>query len=456
MDQPLVFGNNTVVLQQQHGLRYRNHYYGKTKRRIAATDNNTQRCGKVPTKRTMTMCTGDDCDRTYYLYLPPVACANNIGTLPLVFAVHCLGCTPATMMHWIEIAEAYHFVLAIPEGLHESFNGQHCCGYALAHEVDDVGFLQAIIQELDQEFPFVSSDLTYALGWSNGGYLVSYAARLFRAIAPISGYEVDVTSNPDRSTAVFLHHAQDDHFVRPTGCCTDSSMPSCCCQLSTYMDTCTSVELKMQEWASSTLNDCRGDSSDGSTALTPRITLEQPGAVTCYMYSKCRANTTYCIHQNKGHFNNPSFQAAFPMANDIADFFARHACQVFGGGQWTMDSDRDQSRCVCPAGATTTMTTSSQTQKYCPPAVVEGNSSSSTGFQSSEFTSPSPSFAAAVEQEGALLQERARGHGLATLSICLLATLSVLFMLYYFYQSSRRRTTYKGFDRVSTVELRSM
>ena len=446
--------NDTAVIQYQDGLRH--HNYGKSKRRRTTAQAKNRECGGDALQRLLSMkngCTGDDCDRTYYLYLPLAACDNggDIEILPLVFAIHCLGCTPSTMLHWIAIAEANRFVLVIPEGLQNSFNGQRCCGYALEQKVDDVGFLQAIIQELDQQIPFVSSDLTYALGWSNGGYLVSYAARLFRAIAPISGYEVDITPNPDRPTAIFLHHAQDDDFVRPTGCCTDESMPSCCCQLSTYMETCTSVELKMQEWASSALNDCR-DSSSGAV-LTPQVTTDQPDAVTCYTYPDCQANTTYCIHQHKAHFNRPSFQAAFPMANEIAHFFARHACETYGGGQWIIDTSTGRWRCLCPG--TTSSTTVSQTQKYCPP--WEGISSNTATKPSlTTPSSPPPSFAADVEQEGATLHETSSGNRVTLFSFSLISGGLFLLMVHFIYNSSRRRAKYKVFGKVSTVELRSM
>lgn len=39
----------------------------------------------------------NDCHRIYHLYFPQIVCENDksldqIGTLPLVFAVHCYGC----------------------------------------------------------------------------------------------------------------------------------------------------------------------------------------------------------------------------------------------------------------------------------------------------------------------------------------------------------------------------
>jgi len=300
-----------------------------------------------------------DCDRTYYLYLPSsVTCSKNNnavvvgndsstgggGRLPLVFAVHCLGCSPQTMMYWVDIAEKYQFVLAIPEGLQNSFNAQHCCGHALDNNVDDVGLLKAMIQELTVDvLPNVlSTNLTYAWGWSNGGYMVSYASHLFRGIAPISGYQVDLFNFEDherKPIAIFLHHSQDDPFVRITGCCSNASMPHCCCGISdTSGDTCTSVQTKMQEWASDSINGCHGE---------PLVIRDEPDVVTCYTYPNCLANTTYCVHQHKGHFNRPSLEKVFPMSDEIAEFFARDACQANGHGQWIERGGDGPSRCIC-------------------------------------------------------------------------------------------------------------
>jgi len=371
-----------------------------------------------------------DCEREYYLYLPSAACDNGattIGTLPLVFAVHCLGCSAETMMHWTEIAEQRHFVLAIPVGLENSFNAQHCCGYALEQDVDDVGFLQAVIHELEDEFLFVSSDLAYALGWSNGGYMVSYAARFFRGIAPISGYQVDLKNRKDRPTAIFLHHAHDDMSVRATGCCTNASMPRCCCGISSFTDTCTSVEAKMQEWASMDVNGCQGGKRDGaSTPAVPQITMSKPDTVTCYTYNECTANTSYCIHQHKGHFNRPSFDAAFPMSMEIANFFARNACNAYGSGRWMEES----SRCVCQKRTDGL----NLGQKYCTPLQEDENNSML--LPPTSLPPDAPHFYRFI------------------LVVLVLIPIGVLGMLYYYIYVRKR--VYKGFDKVSTVELRTL
>jgi len=405
------------------------HYYWPGQR-STATEGTSYTCDGGTALRNLNMnnCT-HDCDRQYYLYLPSAACDNSttIGTLPLVFAVHCLGCSAETMMHWTEIAEQYHFVLAMPEGLQSSFNAQHCCGYALEEKVDDVGFLQVIIHELEKEFSFVSSDLAYALGWSNGGYMVSYAARLFRAIAPISGYQVDLNNRKDRPTAIFLHHAQDDKFVRATGCCTNASMPRCCCGISSFTDTCTSAEAKMQEWASMDVNGCQGNNGNSASVLPiPQITVAKPDAVTCYTYKNCAANTTYCIHQHKGHFNRPSFDAAFPMSMEIADFFARNACNAYGHGRWMEET----SRCICQEGTDG----AKLEQKYCTPP--QGDDNIPTLLPPTSSLSEAP-------------------HDFRFVLILLvLIPIGALGMLYYYINSRKR--VYKGFDKVSTVELRTL
>jgi hypothetical protein len=43
-----------------------------------------------------------------------------------------------------------------------------------------------IIQELSYDFPFLSSEMTYTMGWSDGGYLVSYSVpwQAFCAMPP--------------------------------------------------------------------------------------------------------------------------------------------------------------------------------------------------------------------------------------------------------------------------------
>jgi len=287
------------------------------------------------------------CLRDYDLYIPSAACErehyHQTNVLPLVVAVHCFGCNSKDMHYLADYAEYYSFILVIPWGIGGSFNAEQCCGEALEHNVDDVGFFDSLIGDLSLRWHgnLVSPELVYGFGWSNGGYMVVNAAHLFRAIAPVSGYQVYedpaqglsnlVEQIAHRPIGLFLHHSRDDQKVAITGCCTDASMPECCCGLSRFVDQCQPMTDFVDIFAK-TLNHCEGE---------PTLTLEQSytserAKVTCYQAGdNCWTNTTYCIHDHRGHFNRPSLGEAFPMMNDVSDFFARDACETVGGGSWS-------------------------------------------------------------------------------------------------------------------------
>jgi poly(3-hydroxybutyrate) depolymerase len=370
---------------------------------------------------------GKDCEREYILYIPCSASEAEMDTLPLVFAMHCLGCTPQTMMHWVDVAKRYQFVLAIPKGIKSSFNAQNCCGHALEQNVDDVGFLTAIISELSAQYAFISPEITYAMGWSNGGYMVMYAAHLFRAIAPISGFQVDPKVPLVRPTPLFMHHAVDDSFVRITGCCTDSSMPTCCCGISSFLEQCSSAEDKFREW-SQQINHCQND--DNNMVQTTISNKD----VTCITSSGhgCQANTTFCTHQHGGHFNSPSFSGAFPMTLDIAEFFARDACSIHGGtwsGSSSSSSSTSDTRCACPPN---------RKGDYCLVRSEEKVDKHHEAFPVD----------ASIDGNNTIVN----GLGMFFIIGIFLVAGSLLFLI----KSRQRKRRYHGFGKVSTVELSTM
>ena len=301
-------------------------------------------------------------ERTYFLYIPSSLCSSpdttngdeaqaadlQSDTVPIVFVLHCFGCTAKTMMHMTKISDTYSFVMVIPEGISSSWNSKYCCGYALDNGIDDVGFLSRIIETVESDTDgLVSKDAAYGIGWSNGGYMVTYAAGLFRAIAPISGHIYDVQEDihpartADSATAIFMHHSANDPYVRMAGCCTDSSMPKCCCGISQHVNACISAEGVLRSWAV----DVNGCASDSAMSLSME---DNSRGVTCHTIGGvgCRANSTICVHSTEAHFNKPSFEAAFKMHDEIGDFFARDACSI-NAGTWSAE-DR---RCKCDSAS---------------------------------------------------------------------------------------------------------
>jgi len=120
----------------------------------------------------------DGHERTYRLYVPR---ATPDGPMPLFIGLH--GGTGwadqlARTDHIEGLAESNGFVVVHPDGVKVAggpcgvWNGGMCCGVAARDEIDDVAFVDALIDEIsaDQE---IDPHRTFAYGHSNGG-IMSY------------------------------------------------------------------------------------------------------------------------------------------------------------------------------------------------------------------------------------------------------------------------------------------
>lgn len=167
--------------------------------------------------------------------------------------------------------------------------------------------------------------------------MVTHAAKLFRSIAPIAGYQYDVDkdvvfdgTNGNLLTGLFHHHSRDDPVVRFDGCCEQSvQVQSCCCGISARNDQCISAEMNLMNWGRE-INKCTG-------TLVPFHNVESQN--TCYTYESCQANTVLCIYENQGHFSRFWFPT---MKDEIGHFFARDACSL-QGGEWSSK----EKKCSC-------------------------------------------------------------------------------------------------------------
>ena len=120
---------------------------------------------------------------------------------------------------WNDVADAEGFLVAYPDGRNGSWNaGGGCCGAAADEDVDDVGFVDALIDSL-VEAENIDPARVYVTGMSNGAML-SYALACetdtVAAIAPVAGTMLADCTGP--SPVSVLHvHGTDDTTVRFEG-----------------------------------------------------------------------------------------------------------------------------------------------------------------------------------------------------------------------------------------------
>jgi polyhydroxybutyrate depolymerase len=115
--------------------------------------------------------------------------------VPALFCIHGLDQNPVmfcldTGVAWPAKADQEGFVVIMPNGYMNSWNGGTCCGSAASTGLDDVSLMRAIFAEVGTH---VNIDLgrVYATGLSNGAYmsyrLACEASDLFVAVAPSAG-----------------------------------------------------------------------------------------------------------------------------------------------------------------------------------------------------------------------------------------------------------------------------
>lgn len=163
-------------------------------------------------------------ERSYLLYVPPSVDWNQ--PLPLVLVFH--GGTgnaknAAQMTGFNALADQHGFLVVYPNGTGRlsddkllTWNGGGCCGYAQQENVDDVGFVRAIVTSLQTQ---VSLDprRIYATGFSNGAILsqrlACEAADLFAAVAPVSGTLNFAPCQPSQPVSVIEFHGTADQHI---------------------------------------------------------------------------------------------------------------------------------------------------------------------------------------------------------------------------------------------------
>jgi polyhydroxybutyrate depolymerase len=168
--------------------------------------------------------------RDYLLHVPPNAGSES---LPLVIALHGAGGDAASFAgetRFAQAADKLGMLVAFPDGSEggnpprRTFNAQICCGDAVTRQVDDVGFVGSVIEDIAQHHP-VDRARIFATGMSNGGMLTYQLAAMhpewFAAVAPVSAAIGGMTRDgrtyiipmPKLPVAVMIIHGRKDPYV---------------------------------------------------------------------------------------------------------------------------------------------------------------------------------------------------------------------------------------------------
>jgi polyhydroxybutyrate depolymerase len=126
-----------------------------------------------------------------------------------------------------KIADQNGFLVVYPNGTGRlsdekllTWNGGDCCGFAQEKNIDDVGFIRAIVTDV-QSLARVDTKRIYATGMSNGGSLsqrlACEAADLFAAVAPVAGTLNFSPCTPSQPISVIEFHGTGDQHIPYTG-----------------------------------------------------------------------------------------------------------------------------------------------------------------------------------------------------------------------------------------------
>ena len=184
----------------------------------------TPRPPHLPTGESTQTLTHAARERSYLLYVP--ANVDWSQPVPLVLVFH--GGTgnaknAAQMTEFNTLADQHGFLVVYPNGTGRlsdekllTWNGGGCCGYAQQENVDDVGFVRALVANLQTRVDLDPRRI-YATGFSNGAILsqrlACEAAGLFAAVAPVSGTLNFAPCQPSQPVSVIEFHGTADQHI---------------------------------------------------------------------------------------------------------------------------------------------------------------------------------------------------------------------------------------------------
>jgi len=253
--------------------------------------------------------------RTYLIHPPKGYDGKTPLSLVLVLHGALQGAAGVERMSGMSAkADKENFLVAYPNGTSRSglaptWNAGACCGYAQTNNVDDVGFLRALIDRLGRDYA-VDPKRIFVTGISNGG-MMSYRlacelADRVAAIAPVEGAQ-DLECRPSVPVSVLVFHGTADLLVPYKGGTTPFQLGP--------KRTDTSVRSTVAFWVK----------QDGCST-TPK--LEETNQLRIDTYSGCKDGVVVALYTIRGgHHMWPGTRLSLndiPATDIMWSFFAAH------------------------------------------------------------------------------------------------------------------------------------
>ena len=238
-----------------------------------------------------------------YAVAKPATCVSNC---PAIIDMHGFTSTNTGEQNAsgiFQLGNAQGVITIWPQGVRNSWNagrGQFgsCCGTALSSNIDDVGFIRAMVAKVKRDFPQVDPRRIYATGISNGcamsQRLAAEASDIIAAAACSSLFLLTGQTSLPRPISVTEIHGLQDSTVAYNG------------------GSFTSAQNNFRRWA--TLNGCTG--SPVRTNLTASSFVER--------FSTCNAGTQVALFSiRSGHItynNNDGLNIAQITFDNLKNF----------------------------------------------------------------------------------------------------------------------------------------
>lgn len=230
------------------------------------------------------------------------------------------GWQEALLTNMSRASDQRGFILVYPEGVVTSWNAGDCCGTAWLDAVDDLAFVEALLDRLEADY-CIDPRRVYATGMSNGGFMshrIGCAlSDRFAAIAPVAGV-LGVTPadcHPTRAVPIIDTHGTSDPLVPYGG---GTPILPTLGQGIVFR----SVAETMKFWRM----------NNGCSAV--EAVIYQHGDATCVSYPECRdgADTVLCTIDGGGHtwpggLPVPGLgktSSSLDATNTMLDFFEAH------------------------------------------------------------------------------------------------------------------------------------